>query len=454
MNAEKANAISPVKEPGAQLGRKPADVMFAVIIALALATLDIYLSIIYYRNTGYDMRWLLATIDIMVVISVLAAAGKRVFHMLISMKLAVTMLFVVAIMSIIGTLLPQGADVQQSDLYNSSLYHFYNSLGLFDVYHSRWFLALLFTLIASLILCIGNRVPTTVKKTFRLRVDVKDAFVANQPQAQAFPGAGERGLEEARRVFRAHHYRLHTGSSGSVMGLRGRFAPLASIAFHSSFILIAAGALLSSQLGFSDDSVIVPNGQVVNVPNTQLQVMNYSFKIEYEGKGLLKNGSIVRVRELADGKTVQREDGGDMSQVTQVYDLAPSSFFSDIEVYKNNQPVKRQTIREGDPLEVDGATFYQKSYTYDPSSGQPISILEVNHKPFKTLIYIGGILLMLAIMVSLYLPQRRIWAKVGSDGQLLVGGRTSRSKLGFRREFERMTKELQLRLRQEARADG
>ena len=78
----------------------------------------------------------------------------------------------------------------------------------------------------------------------------------------------------------------------------------------------------------------------------------------------------------------------------------------------------------------------------------------MNHKPFKTLIYIGGILLMLAIMVSLYLPQRRIWAKVGSDGQLLVGGRTSRAKLGFRREFERMTKELQLRLRQEARADG
>ncbi len=428
--------------------------MFLAIVAFSLFALDVYLSVFYYRDNGVHdlswLHWLLAVLDIGVVLAVLLASGKRVFHTLISMKLAVTLLFVVAIVSVIGTILPQGDDVLTSDIIKSPLYHFYNSLGLFNVYQSRWFLALLFTLVLSLILCISNRLPATLRHTFRQKVDVKDIFVANQPQAAAFPGAGEPGMDAARQVIRDHHYRLYQGKTGSVLAERGRFAPLASLFFHVSFIFIAAGALLSSQLGY-DESLAVPDGQMVAVPNTSLQVINYQFKMEYEGKALLKNGSIVPVKQLADGKTVQREDGGDISQITQVFDLQPSSFISDIQVFENNRPLKRKSIREGDPLEIDGANFYQKSYDYDQITGAPVSILEVNHKPFKTLVYVGGTLMMLSIMVALYLPRRRIWIKAGEDGQLLVGGRTNRAKLGFERDFERIVKELRLKLGQEAR---
>ncbi len=378
------------------------------------------------------------------------SVGKRIFHFLISMKLALTLLFVIAILSVIGTILPQGQDVWQSDWPKSPLFDFYNTLGLFSMYYSWWFLSVLGLLVLSLFACIFNRLPTTVKHVFKPRIDVKDAFVANQPMAGSFAG-GSGSVEAATEVLRRHHYRVKTGKKGSMLAQKGRYSSLASVTFHLSFLFIAAGAVLGGLLGF-DYQLSLPNGQLVNVPQSNMQVESHRFDMQFVGKALLDDGRTVQVRQLMDGTVVRDiNDGGNI--VGAPFDLRPSLYSTDLEVFQNGKSIQRKTIQVNDPLELNGINFYQASFNQS-SDGNVVSVLEVNHYPGKTLVYIGAFLMMGSITLALYFPHRRIWLKTGNSGQLLVGGRTNRSKFGFKRDFERIATDIKLRIGQEAGADG
>ncbi|MHB0915530.1 MAG: cytochrome c biogenesis protein ResB, partial [Thermoleophilia bacterium] len=152
--------------------------LIAGTLALVFFAADVILSIYYYRNTsGADLRWLLALVDLALVLAVLSLAGKRVSRILVSMKLAVGLLFVPAILSIIGTILPNKTQVVESGWINNPLYDFYNAIGLFDMYYSRWFLFLLFLLTANLTWCIYKRMHVTIKNAVHPKVDVRPSFI-------------------------------------------------------------------------------------------------------------------------------------------------------------------------------------------------------------------------------------------------------------------------------------
>lgn len=349
--------------------------------------------------------------------------GKRITHFLVSMKLALTLLFVIAILSIMGTILPQGDVVLETDWVNNPLYDFYKTLGLFDMYNSWWFLSILVLLIANLSVCITKRLPTALKHFLKPRVDVKDIFVTKQPVSATLPGQGNPGIDRARSVLSAHRYHIRTGTGGSVLAEKGRFSPLASIAFHLSFLFIGIGAISTSLLGF-DERVEVPDGRTVAVPNTSMRVKNNRFNVEY--------AEVV-------------EDG-------RVTGYRPSVYSSDLEVSEGEEVLGAQTITVNDPLRVEGVNFHQASF-YRTNRGY-VTVLQVNSSPGKSLIYIGFFLMMGGISAAIYFPHRRIWLKAGESGDLLLGGRSNRSKVTFQREFERILAELRLKPGQEARQHG
>lgn len=395
-------------------------VIFTAILAVTLLVLDIILSISYYRNQDvYDLRWLLATLDVMVFLSFYALLGRRVGRFLVSMKLALTLLFVIAILSIIGTILPQGDQVIRSGWIDNPLYDFYDQLGLFDMYHSRWFMVILFLLIFNLSVCIYNRLPTTIKHATRPRVDVKDIFVTSQPLSHEIPGGSERAMGQAKDILSSHRYRIREGKSGSVLAEKGRFTGVFSLAFHMSFLFIGVGAILVSLLGF-EYQLEIPDGTTARVPETGLQVTNHGFQME----------------------TVEVREGG------RVTGYRPSLYASDLELYDNGEAVARKTITVNDPLRYEGINIHQASY-YRTGRGY-VTVLSVNKTPGKSLIYIGFFAMMGGIVFALYFPHRRIWLKVSDGGDLLAGGRTNRSKMSFQRDFERFIAELRLSLGQEA----
>ena len=436
MSAGKAAAIKGSKTSESLSGRSVPDLIFYLILVVTLALVDVTLSIYYYRNqSGFDMRWILAGLDISVILSVMGLAGKRVGHFLTSMKLALTMLFVIAILSIIGTWLPQGETVLESGWVKNPLYDVYRTLGLFNVYQSRWFLAILYLLAFNLGFCIFKRFPPTSRLTLHPLLYVKAKFVINPPPPPHPAPAGEKGMAIARETLSGMRYRIRPGQTGSVMAEKGRYSGLASIAFHLSFLLIGIGAMLGAVFGF-DETVEIREGQTVDVRGTNLKATNYDFQIKY---------------------TDVMEEGRNTGSM-------PTEYSTDLEVFADGQSLERKVITVNGPLRISTynpvstllaslkVNFHQASY-YQSDRGV-VSVLQVNQGPGKSLIYLGFFLMMGGICFSLYFPHRRIWLKVGDSGELLVGGRTNRAKVTFQRDFERLTSELRVKMGQEDKAYG
>ncbi len=397
--------------------------VFPAILALSLLALDVILSISYYRNQDvYDLRWLLALLDLSVLLAVYAMLGRRVGKLLVSMKLALTLLFVLAILSIIGTYLPQGDTVLGTTWVDNPLYDFYRHLGLFDMYYSRWFLLIMFLLIFNLSVCIYRRIPKTWKQARHPRVDVKDKFISSQPVSASIEGIAGRGAEAARAVLKGHRYHVHSGDSSS-LGEKGRFTGLFSIAFHLSFLLIGIGAILMSFLGW-EEQLYIPDGATVKLDHADLEVTNHGFDIDY--------------KEMRDGD--------------RVLGYAPTLYATDLEVFKDGQSVASKRIEVNSPLRYEGINFHQSSY--DRTDRGYVTILTVTSKPGKSLIYLGFFAMMGGVVFMLYFPHRRIWFMETESGTLLMGGRANRSKVTFQRDFDRIISELRFSLGQEASKDG
>ena len=99
--------------------------------------------------------------------------GKSVFELLSSMRFAISLLSILAVASIVGTVL------KQAEPYNNYLiqlgpfwFEVYEKLGLYDVYHAAWFLLILSFLVVSTSVCITRNAPNFVRemKSFREHV--------------------------------------------------------------------------------------------------------------------------------------------------------------------------------------------------------------------------------------------------------------------------------------------
>ena len=81
------------------------------------------------------------------------------------MRFAVSMLSVLGIASIIGTVLKQNEPYSNYIIkFGQFWFGIFETLGLYDVYHSGWFLLILLFLITSCSLCIYRNSPLMIKE--------------------------------------------------------------------------------------------------------------------------------------------------------------------------------------------------------------------------------------------------------------------------------------------------
>ena len=90
-----------------------------------------------------------------------------------SMRFAISMLSIVGIASIIGTVLKQNQSYESYIIkFGQFWFDIFNQLGLYNVYQAFWFLAILIFLITSTSLCISRNTPKILKdyKSFQDRI--------------------------------------------------------------------------------------------------------------------------------------------------------------------------------------------------------------------------------------------------------------------------------------------
>ena len=269
---------------------------------------------------------------------------ERLWTLLTSMRFALFLILVIAVLSLIGTLLMQAPtgtfeDAQAKQDWLNQVRPKYGGwtsvlegLQFFQLFQSLWYKGLVAILTASLLACTADRIPGVMRTVNRPHVAVGERFFEHAPQHERIAVQGDAAALTATAiaVLRKHGFRTRTEDDGVVhlYGDRWWISQWAGLVGHLALVVIFAGVLVGSSFGFRDTSFTIAEGSTAAVPTADgLKVKLVSFQDSYY------------------------TDTG-----------APADYASDLVVYKGDTEVARQTIRVNDPLRYGGLSFYQSFY--------------------------------------------------------------------------------------------
>ena len=265
----------------------------------------------------------------------------RIFF--ISIKLTVFILITLAATSIIGTLIPQNkSDESYIHAYGNFLYRIFKAINIFDMYHSWWFQFLIILLAVNIIVCSIDRLASIWKIIF-IKIPVfkisrfhklkdKEAF-SSKRSPDALINIYEKLI--ARRF--AYHTVEKTDNGFCIFAEKGRWTRLGVYIVHSSIVLLLAGSLIGSFLGF-EGYVNIPEGSAKNVI-------------------FLRNTMVPHELDFS----IQCDD----FNVSFYETGAPKEFRSSLTLIENGTPVRKKDIIVNDPLRYKGINIFQSNYGAD-----------------------------------------------------------------------------------------
>ena len=304
--------------------------------------------------------------------------GAVLLEFLGSMNLAITLLMVVAVASIIGTVL------QQNEPYNNYVLKFgpfwfevYRSLSLYDVYSATWFMVLLGFLLASTSVCVYRYTPSIVRdmRQFRLNVQAKslrafhhkDEWETEQPAEQALTQTRQR-LESLGYRMRSKQHEGHT----TLAGMKGSSGRLGYILSHLAIIVICIGGLIDGNVNLKISELrgnIVAETRDLPVnevpPESILPVGTHAFRGSVNiPEGARANFVFLGMR---DGYLVQNLPFTielEEFRIKHYPSGQPQSYESDLIIHDDDlDEPKRVTIAVNEPLIYKGHAIYQASFS-------------------------------------------------------------------------------------------
>ncbi len=259
-----------------------------------------------------------------------------------SLKLTMFLLISLAIISIIGTVIPQGTLPQEylSQISPAKL-KLYKSLGFFDMYHSWWFILLLYLLTVNLVACSFKRLPhiwKIITQPVALLSDDLERSLANLATigSSAEPAAVKERVVAFLKTEFAEPVVSETDGAWHLFAQKTPWCRLSVYSVHLSVIIIFIGSLIGSLFGYKGYVNILEGETVSSVMLRSEKELDLGFSLRLEQFSMAKypNG-------------------------------APKEFKSILTVLENGQPVPDYTnvrVIVNDPLTYKGITFYQSSY--------------------------------------------------------------------------------------------
>jgi cytochrome c biogenesis protein len=195
------------------------------------------------------------------------------WRQLTSMRTALILLFLLAIASIPGSVLPQRGTnplrVNQWLAANPGVGPTLDRLGFFDVYASPWFSAVYLLLFISLIGCVLPRTATHARAVLAQPPPAPRRLLRLPAATELETSAdGEAVLADAERYLRSRHWRVRRGESPAVDGgdgstwvaaEKGYLRETGNLAFHLSLIVVIVAVAYGGLFGWKGN-VIVKEG--------------------------------------------------------------------------------------------------------------------------------------------------------------------------------------------------
>ncbi|WP_223879289.1 cytochrome c biogenesis protein ResB [Chitinimonas arctica] len=303
--------------------------------------------------------------------------ARACFELFSSMRFAISLLVVLAIAAIIGTVLEQNQTYTNYAIeFGDFWFQPFEWLGLFDVYHASWFLLILTFLVASTSVCIYRHLPGILRDTrsYREHAALKSLRAMGHHQEWPLSDSPAATLDKAQAWLLARGYRLKrlAREDGSLLAAKkGSLQRLGYLFAHAAIVVICIGGLLDGNLPLKVQSLLgFKQPELRNVPQSQipaqsrLSVNNLSFRGNLE----LPEGASGDVAFVGAGRGYFVQDLPFLVKLKKFHiehysTGQPKLFASDIEVTdKASGKITRATVKVNHPLVVDGIAIYQSSF--------------------------------------------------------------------------------------------
>lgn len=264
---------------------------------------------------------------------------QRALDFLSSNQLAIYLIIAISVASLVGVVVPQRYISISEDVYqqrfNTGILKILSSIGIFDIFYTWWYRALVGLLVINLVLCSYKRFV----KLLKLIRELKNASFDRLRELSRFverlnKKADEKAVLSAFSSF--GRLQKRKDKDGEFLffeaGTIGRFGVYI---IHAAVVLIILGGMLGNLFGV-DGTVNIPEGG----ESSEIQLTR--------GSTNYKLGFTIRCLDFSI----------DLYEGTQ----QPKDYKSHIQIVDNGKVVSEKTIEVNDPLTYGKFTIYQASY--------------------------------------------------------------------------------------------
>ncbi len=272
-----------------------------------------------------------------------------------SLKLAIVLLLLLAVTSIIGTIIEQNVEPAKNIQLLSKIfgvemaptvYNIFVRLGFMDMYHSWWYTTLLTLFSLNLAICSLEKLPKTWKLVKKPLTPISESAMKSLPIKKEVTiktnlNVAKDEILNSLRASRFHVFEATDEDGIQLYTQKGNYTRLGVYIVHCSILLILAGAIIGARFGF-DGFINLPEGvasDVVYKRSGDPIPLGFTIKCNwYDTKYYI---------------------GSD----------TPQEFQSELVIFDSSgREVLKKQIEVNAPLTYKGITFYQSSYGMIPNA--------------------------------------------------------------------------------------
>ena len=298
-------------------------------------------------------------------------------ELLSSMRFAISLLTLISIASIIGTVLKQNEPMTNYvNQFGPFWFEVFSKLNLYAVYSTWWFLVIMGFLVVSTSLCLLRNAPKMLKDMRSWRENVREQSLRNFHHKAEWRVDISRAALTAQTLARvtANGYKtkvVEKENATLIAAKQGAGNKWGYIFAHASIVIICLGGLLDSDLPIRiqkllfDKTPFVGNGIIAQIPEQhRLGLGNPTFR----GNTLIPEGSSSSTAIISqqDGVLIQALPFTIQLKrfIIDYYSTGmPKLFASEVVVTDHeNGKVFPATIKVNEPLIYRGVAVYQSSF--------------------------------------------------------------------------------------------
>lgn len=298
-------------------------------------------------------------------------------ELLSSMRFAISLLTIIAIASVIGTVLKQNEPMPNYvNQFGPFWFEVFGKLGLYAVYSSWWFLLIMTFLVISTSLCIARNAPKMLKDMRSWRENVREQSLRNfHHKAEWTSATAPAVLTQqlvARIAARGYKTKLVAKDNATLITAKqGAANKWGYIFAHSAIVIICIGGLLDSdmpiraQQWFYGKTPFNGNGIIAEIPEEhRLGLGNPTFR----GNTLIPEGSASSTAIIPQKDGVMIQDLPFTIQlkkfIIDFYSTGMPKLFASEVVIRDNADGHTfpATIKVNQPLIYKGIAVYQSSF--------------------------------------------------------------------------------------------